>query len=126
MTPPAWLTKTVARILGVVAIVLLVGALLFLRQCSAERTAKTETKLATGQAGAALQSGQDAVGSTGAVEANSSAGDALTKENTDAIQNAQGAREPVAAPVGDAFIASLCRRASYRLDPKCLQHPPAH
>ena len=53
MKPPAWLTKTVARILVGVAIVLLVGGFLFLRQCSAERTAKTETKVAAGQAGAA-------------------------------------------------------------------------
>lgn len=126
MMAPAWLTKTVARILGVVAIVLAIGALLFLHQCSQERTAKTETKLATGQAGAALASGQDAVTTVGTVEGNSSAGDALTKENHDAIQNAQGASAPVAAPVRDAGLASLCRRASYRSDPKCVQHAPAH
>lgn len=121
-----WIEKNAVKLLLIVAGVLAIGAMLFLRQCSQERTAKVETKLATGQAQASLQSGQDAVATTGTVESNSSAGDALTKENHDAIQNAQGANAPVAAPVGDAFIASLCRRAAYRRDPKCLQHPPAH
>lgn len=119
MTPPAWLTKTVARILAVVVIVLLIGTFLFLRQCSAERTAKTETKLATGQAGAAIQSGQDAVNTVGTVEGNSSSGDALTKANGDTILNAQGANAVVAAPVRDAGIAALCRRPSYRDNPRC-------
>jgi len=119
MTPPAWLTKTVARILAVAVIVLLLGLLLFLHQCSVERTAKTETKLATGQAAAAQASGADAVNTAGNEMANEIATDAVTRTNADTIQNAQGANAAVAAPVRDAGIAALCRRASYRDNPRC-------
>jgi len=119
MTPPAWLTKTVALVIAIGVAVLLIAGLLLLNQCSQERRAKTEIKLATGQAQASLQSGQDAVAATGTVEGNSSASDALTKANGDTIQNAQGANVAVAAPVRDAGIAALCRRPSYRDNPRC-------
>ena len=121
-----WIEKNLAKFLVILAFVLLIMGALFLRQCSAERTAKTETRLAQGQAGASLASGADAVDTTGNVEGNAIAADDVTKENDDAIHNAQGASAPVAAPVRDAGLASLCRRASYRSDPKCMQHPPAH
>lgn len=120
------LEKTAARIVAGAIVVALIALLLFLHQCSTARTAKTETKLATGQAQASLQSGQDAVQTTGTVEANSSAADLQTKGNADAIRNTEGASAPVAPAVRDIGIASLCRHPAHRRDPKCLQLTPAH
>jgi hypothetical protein len=121
-----WIEKNVAKAVAIAVVVGLIVLLLFLRQCSAERTAKTETRLATGQAGASLANGRDAVNVAGNVQGNEIAADAITKENNDAIHKADGATAPVAPAVRDAGLVSLCRRASYRSDPKCVQHPPAH
>lgn len=122
----AWLATTAGKAIAALAIVALLAGLFALNRCQAARTARTEAKLATGQADAAQKSGTDAVETTGNVMGNEAASDAVTKENDDAIRNAQGASAPVAAPVRDAGLASLCRRASYRRDPKCVQHAPAH
>lgn len=108
-------------IAAIVAVALILG-LLFLNQCSATRTAETQTKLATGQAGATLISGNDAVNTIGNRMDADAATDQLTKENADAIHHAEGASAPVAAPVRDAGLASLCRRAAYRGKPECVQY----
>ena len=119
-----WLRGNTARAVAIVVVAIVVG-ILFLRSCQAERTAKVGTKLATGQAGASLKSGADAVDTAGNVQGNEIAADAITRENDDAIHKAEGAGAPVAASVRNAGLASLCRRAAYRGDPKCVQQPPA-
>ncbi|QNA85132.1 hypothetical protein G4G27_14860 [Sphingomonas sp. So64.6b] len=93
------------------------------QQWQRARAAQTETRLATGQAGAALHSGADAVETLGNRMAADAAGDHLTRENDDAIRSADGAAAPVAAGVRDAGLAGLCRRAAYRGDPQCVQQP---
>ncbi|MEG3152984.1 hypothetical protein U1769_24085 [Sphingomonas sp. ZT3P38] len=120
-----WFEKCGARLLMIGAAICLVMTVVTLKSCGEARTAKTTTKLATGQAGASLASGADAVDTTGAVQGNEIAADAITQENDDAIHNAEGAGAPVAAPVRNAGLASLCRRAAYRGDPKCVQQPSA-
>lgn len=114
------MTRTKALIVGAIVLVIL-GALL-LRQCGETRTAETRAKLSTGQAGAAIESGGDAVDTIGNRMATDAAGDRTTQENRDAIQNVEGAAALVAAPVRDAGLASLCRRATYRGDAKCVQY----
>lgn len=113
--------KGAARVILFLVIAAVVLALMFLTQCAMTRNAKTEVNVSKGQAGAAVASGSDAVDTVGVVSANATAADAMTKENEDAIRNAEGADAPVSAPVRDAGLASLCRRASYRNDAKCLQ-----
>jgi hypothetical protein len=122
----AWLATTAGKVIAALALIALLAGLFALNRCSAARTAHTEVKLATGQAGAAQASGTDAVETTGNVMGNEAATDRVTKENDDAIQNAQGASAPVAAPARDAGLRSLCRRASYRRDLKCVQYVTAH
>jgi len=104
--------------IAVVAVLLLI-ALSSIRSCT---TAKTETKLAKSQAGAAIESGTDAVETVGNRAQSDATTDAITSENDNAIRNAEGANAPVAAGARDAGFASLCRRAVYRSDPKCVQH----
>lgn len=107
-------------ILIVLAIVLV---LLALEQWRGARAAKAQAKLATGTAGAAIASGKDAANTIGNRMDADAATDQVTRENADAIRNAEGASAPVAAPVRDAGLASLCKRAAYQRDPRCVQQP---
>ncbi|HEU0045063.1 hypothetical protein [Sphingomonas sp.] len=117
-----WLRTNLARVVTLLLVALLIAAALTARSCQRERTATTETSLARGQADAATASGKDAVETVGTRAQVDAATDTITRENADAIRSAEGASAPVAAPVRDAGLASLCRRASYRRDPKCVQH----
>lgn len=83
-------------------------------------TERAKAKLSANQTEAAVQSGRDAVQTVGAAGDREAAIDQTTMENSDAIHKADGADAPVATGVRDAGLASLCRRAAYRSDPKCL------
>lgn len=120
---PAFLAKPIAWIIGALVILILVLALLgSLHSCS---TAKTQAKLNANQADAAIASGSDAANTTGDVASRQADEDALTGENDHAIRTAPGADAPVDPAARDAALASLCRRAAYRGDPKCVRFTPA-
>lgn len=109
-----------------------IGTALFLlaviggvRSCQSAQNAKTETKLVTGQADAALKSGADAANTVGNVGARAAGTDRLTQENDNAIRQAEGAHAPVARPARDAVLLAVCKRAAYRREPKCMQFTPA-
>lgn len=85
------------------------------------RDSKAEARLSRNQAEAASESGSEAVNTVGEAGVREAQSDALTRDNEKDIRNAEGADAPVAAPARDAGLASLCRRAAYRNDPKCLQ-----
>ena len=108
--------------LATLALVLLL-AMFGWHEWRSARTARVETRLATGQAGAALASGQDAANSIGNRMDADAATDTVTRENDHAIRTAPGADAPVDPALRDAALRGLCRRAAYRHDPKCLQHP---
>lgn len=113
---------TLAKALIAAGILILMMGMLLLNQCQKTRNAKAEADLYLEQADAAVRSGRDAVDTFGNRVAEDAAGDALTRENDNAIRNAEGASAPVAYGVRDAGLASLCRRAAYRGDPKCVQY----
>lgn len=94
-------------------------------QCQRAQNASTAAKVAKGQAGAAIESGGDAADTVGNRMTADAETDAITQENRDAIHNAEGARAPVAPAVRNAGLDSLCRRAAYSHDPRCLQRAPA-
>jgi hypothetical protein len=101
-------------LLVVLAAVAIVGTLVALRSCQSAQTARTESKLAKGQAGAALQSGSDAVETIG----NASAREAEIHTTVQEVQNAINT-----APAGDsndAAVRAACRLRSYRHQPKCV------
>jgi hypothetical protein len=109
-----WIRANLAKLVVIVAVILIVGGLLFLRSCETARTAKTAEKLATGQRGAAIESGADAVQSTGNVSATETARLSTVKEGTDAIHE---------APAGDSndpADRAACRLRSYRHSDKCV------
>ena len=115
------MSRTLSIVIGVLALAAIIVSLLLLDQCRATKSAKVETKLATGQAEASMISGSDAVTTIGNRMEADAATDQLTRENEDAIRHADGAAAPVAAPARDAGLASLCRRAAYRGKPECVQ-----
>lgn len=115
------MTRT-AKLLLILGGAILILGILWLNSCQSTRNAKTETRLNKGQAGAAVESGRDSVNTVGNRAATDAAGDTITRENDNAIRNADGASAPVADGVRDTGLASLCRRAAYRGDPRCVQH----
>ncbi len=119
------LTTLGRRVLIGIAIALLAAGFLTLRSCQSAETAKTEAKLATGQTGAALESGADAVGAIGRTHQSEVRIDVITQENDRAIRQAEGADAPVSDAVHAAGLRALCRRAAYRGSEQCLQFAPA-
>lgn len=116
------LTPLGTKVLAGAIIALLLAGFLILQSCQSARNAKTEARLNSNQTEAAMNSGSDAVNTVGAQGGRESAIDAATKENTDAIRNAEGADTPVPAAVSAATRERLCRRAVYRVRPECLQY----
>lgn len=92
---------------------------------SGGRSAKVKGDLAAGQADAAIASGQDAAGTVAGAGARESAIDQQTRENEHAIRNAPGADAPVDPRARDVGMQSLCKRAAYSGDPRCVQLAPA-
>jgi len=118
MLPPI-VERNLARILVAIVFVLLIAGFVALRSCQAERGAKMQAKVSSGQAGASLQSGQDAANTVGNRMDADASEDQLTRTNGDDIRKADGASAPVAAPVRDAGLKALCSRAAYRDSPRC-------
>lgn len=86
------------------------------------KRAKVEAQLNKNQAGAALESGKDAVSAVSGAADRSGEADRITQENRDAIQKAPGAGAPVDPVLRDTGRRSLCKRAAYRERPECLQY----
>lgn len=118
-----WIRKPIAWLIG--AVLIIAAAWWLVATLTGGKSAKVERDLNRNQAGAALESGKDAVGAVGSAGERAAAGDQLTQENRNAIQNAPGADAPVDPGVRDAGLRSLCKRAAYRERPECLQHAPA-
>ena len=99
----------------------LVAAILFgVSQCQEARNAKTVSDLAKGQAGAAIDSGKDAVGTLGNRVDEDERGRKTVKETDDEIANATDA-----GGVSNAGLGGLCRLRGYRDHPDCVQQPPS-
>lgn len=111
------LSRPILYAIGAVAAVLLAWWLVV--TLMGGKRAKVEAELNRNVAGAALDSGRDAVGTVGAQQASEAAVDAVGRENTAAIHNAPGAGAKVTGEAHRAGIAAICRRASARSDPKC-------
>ena len=107
------------------------GAILFLlvgftvNRCTVARQAGAEARLerATGQASS--ESAKDAVDTLEGVSGRAQSGDAITRENENAIRKAPGADAIVDPAVADAGLDSLCRRRVYQCEPKCVQRAVA-
>lgn len=113
--------KDIRTLLYFAAVITALAILLALYSCSRQRDATTEAKISSGQAGAAIESGAEAVDMLGNRADADAATDETTRENANAIHHADGADAPVAAGARDAGLRSLCKRSAYRDDPKCVR-----
>ncbi|MET3826580.1 hypothetical protein ABIC16_002273 [Sphingomonas sp. PvP055] len=117
----SWLGRSAATLVFAIGLIALIATVVSIRSCGTARTAETETTLAIGQAGAAAESGADAVNTVGNRAQAEEQSDAISRENDAAIRNAEGATVVVPAAVSGAGISALCRRAAYQGDPRCAQ-----
>lgn len=104
----AWPLVTLA-LLAIVLIIVMPA------QCRSTKTAETETKVATGQAGATISAAEEAGNTLAEVAANAAATAAKVE---------QGRAEVAAAPEGqktDAARRAACRFKANRNKPECKQ-----
>lgn len=117
-----WKTLTTTGKLVAAAVVLLVlGLVLLWGYNFITAKPKAEAALAKNQVEAVQRSAEDAIKVVGKAQEREAASADLTQSNDKEIRNAQGADAQVDPAVRDAGLRSLCRRASYRGDPKCLR-----
>jgi hypothetical protein len=102
-------TRLATRILIAVGIVCLLLAFLWLRSCDQARSAKTQANLSKNQAGAAIESGHDAVETLGNASAREAESQQAVEETRREIDNASDVPGVV-----DAGRAGLCRQPGRR------------
>jgi hypothetical protein len=110
------------KALVVLAIVPIIAGLLGYHFWQASKAADAKNAVVTGQLGAATASGKDAISSTGNQADAESAADAITRNNADAIDHANGANAIVAPQAQDAGLRALCQRPSYRGSSGCAAY----
>ncbi len=108
-------------IIGLVAIGLVVLLLLFgPAACRSWQNERAQGRMNTGQAGAAQETGRDAIGTISNRAATDAEGEALSRDNADKIRAAPdaGTRAPGADFAGRT---ALCKRPSYVNTPQCAR-----
>ena len=119
MTLAELIRKPLAWLIG--AVLILLAAWWLVATLTGGKRAKVEAKLNGNVAGAALESGKDAVNTVGQQQGSEAAVDALGRDNAAAIRNAPGASATVAPEASRAGITAICKRASARSDPNCAK-----
>lgn len=119
-----WLAKKVGTLVAWLIIIAVVLLLLFAGYQAVKHFftsgVKTEAKLGKNQTNAAIESGHDAVETVGNRQAADAEGQKTVQETKDAINNATDA-----GGVTDAGRSGLCRLASHRRNPECVQRAPS-
>ncbi len=118
------LTATGKLIAAGAIILLLVVAFLTVRAMFTAGP-KAEAKLGRNTTEAASASGSDAVNTVGEQGKREADSADLTRENERDIRNAEGADAKISPAARAAILRSVCKRAAYRSDPKCVQPTPA-
>jgi len=114
---------TIIRLAAVLLAALL--ALYLVNAVTGGKVAQAVARLQTNIAGAAIESGRDAVQAVGSQGSAEDAIDQRVKENERAIRSAPGADAPVDPALRDTALRGLCRHAANRGDPRCVQFTPA-
>lgn len=115
--------SVLGKVIAGVVVVVLVLALI--SQCSATRQADTKAELGEASAEASAENAADAIETAGEHAGRVQEAERLTRENADAIGNAEGSGDAVNPDVRDAGLDGLCKRASYRDTADCVQRAGA-
>lgn len=106
--PAAFPWRLVGALAGIVAIIVAVS--LTLRTCQQNRSLKTQTRVTTGQVGAATSSGSVAVNTVGGVMTNDAGTDAAVAQGQGAIHAAaEGQKGKVSQKVACGFKSAADR-----------------
>lgn len=110
-----------ARTVGlIVAALVAIAVISFgVSQCSKRRSEAAQGRVERSQAGAASNSGADAIGTVSAAGTRETASEDLTRSNEREIRNADGAGERVKPGVDYAGRKALCQREAYRASERC-------
>ncbi len=109
-------------IVSVLLGLLVIGTLTFgVTQCDKRRNEAAQSRVGTGQAGAAQESGNDAIETVSNRSEADRASEDLTRDNARDIRGADGAGEKVNPAVDRAGRVAICKRASMADRPECAQ-----
>ena len=115
MIPP----RMIIALIGIALVVALL--LLGPAACRKWQNAGAQSRVNTGQASAAQETGRDAIGTVSNRAASDADSEALSRANADRIRAAKDAA--TRAPEADfAGRTSLCKRPSYANDPQCSRY----
>jgi hypothetical protein len=114
-------TRFVVLALSIVGII--VATSFLVSSCDARRDRAAQERVEEAQTGAAQQSGAEAVNTVANAGERESVSEGQSREAERDIRGAEGASDPVKAPVRDAGLAALCRRKTYENDPRCRTRP---
>lgn len=116
-----WVKRTsiAARLIAGLAVALLIAGLALKIQWQSSAGARRQARVETGQAAAARASTEAAITTHSETIVRERSIETITRRNEEEIRNAQGADDPVAPAVRDAWLLSLCRRKSTANDPAC-------
>ena len=110
-----------ARLLGMIAgvILLIVAVTLLTRSCDKRRSQGAQSRVDASQGQAAANSSADAIGTVSRSGEAQAASEAQSRQAEQEIRAAEGASQSVNPAVRNAGIQALCRRATYKDDPRC-------
>lgn len=103
----------------------LVSSCMVIERWKSARTAEVTARVGNAQTEAAIESGRDAVNTATAAAQREAATNAIQQENESAIRNSPGADAPVDPVLAGNARRGLCRYATYRNHPSCVQQYPA-
>jgi hypothetical protein len=109
--------RVIATVVG--AVLLIAGLSLLVHQCDVRRSKAAQSRVERSQAAAASNSAADAVGTVAASGEAAAASEDLTRANERDIRGAQGSSDKVNPAARDAGLTALCKRPSYKDDPRC-------
>lgn len=109
--------RVIAIIVGVIALVLIVG--FTVRSCDKRHARAAQSRVERSQAQAASNSAADAIATVARSGEDSAASEDLTRSNEKDIRNAKGSNAAVDPAARDSGLRALCLRRAYRDDPKC-------
>lgn len=110
-------TRTIAYVVGAVAVVVL--ALLLLSQCEKRRNEHAQSKVDQAQVEAQSNSAADAINTVSEAGQREAGSEDLTRQNDRDIRAAPGAGDRVNMGVQTAGLQALCRRDAYRNTERC-------
>ena len=110
-------------IIGLIGLALIVAAAAIIPGCVRDwQSQRAQSRMNAGQAGAAQETGRDAIGTVSNRAASDAGSEELSRNNARDIANAPGASDRVNPGVDAAGRAAICKRPSMAARPECARY----